>query len=225
MVRISEVQEPKDDSTEHLNLDNYNSDDFDEYLSNNMETTQPTITEAQFTTKQDPPAPPPVVTVPVQLEEQHPAKDLYERRRLLNQKRAFRRQRLANTQQEQQGDNYDFSNCDLRNVIDVGRDARNVIISRRKEREETEAYNPSSNYSIPAKASTALKKHKPASTCPQGKPRNPHHRETSQGGNRINKTLLRKCFMHPKSSHMIFECNSLLKALGAPLLKETLPII
>ena len=86
---------------ERLNLDDYNSDDFDEYLSDNMETTPPTITEAQATIKQDPPAPPPTVTVTVQLEEQHPGGDLYERRRLLNQKRAFRRQRLANSQQEQ----------------------------------------------------------------------------------------------------------------------------
>ena len=94
MVHISEVQEPKYDCTEHLNLDDYNSDDFDEYLSDNMETTPPTITEAQTTTKQDPPAPPLAVTVTVQMEEQHPA-DLYERRRLLNQKRVFKRQRLA----------------------------------------------------------------------------------------------------------------------------------
>jgi len=111
MVRISEVQEPKDDSTERLNLDDYNSDNFDEYLSDNIETTPPTITEAQATTKQDPPAPPTAVTVTVQLEERHLAKDLYERHRLLNQKRAFRRQRLANSQQKQQGDNYDYSNC------------------------------------------------------------------------------------------------------------------
>ena len=41
MVRISKVQEPKDDSTELLNLVDYNSDDFDEYLSDNMETTPP----------------------------------------------------------------------------------------------------------------------------------------------------------------------------------------
>ena len=131
MVRISEVQEPEGDSTERLNLDDYNSDDFDEYLSDNMETT-PTIIEAQATTKQDPLVPPPTVTVTVQLEEQLPAEDLYERRRLLNQKRAFRHQRLANSLQEQQGDNYDYSNCDLHSVINVGRDARNVIISRRK---------------------------------------------------------------------------------------------
>ena len=77
MVRISEVHEPEDDSTERLNLDDYNSDDFDEYFSDNMETTPPTVTEAQAATKQDPPAPPPVVTVTVQLEEQHTADDLY----------------------------------------------------------------------------------------------------------------------------------------------------
>ena len=34
MVRISEVHDLEDDSTERLNLDDYNSDDFDEYLSN-----------------------------------------------------------------------------------------------------------------------------------------------------------------------------------------------
>ena len=181
---------------ERLNLDDYNSDDFNEYLSDNMETTPPTITEAEVTTKEDlpTPPPPPAVTVTVQLDKQHPAEDLYERRRQLNQKRAFRRQRLANSLQEQQGDNYDYSNCDLRSVINVGRDARNIIISRRKEWREVEAYSPSSNYLIPPKASASFKKHKPAttSTRPQGKPRTPHHGESSQGGNMINKVLLRK---------------------------------
>ena len=149
-----------------------------------METTPPMVTEAQATTKQDSPAPPPAVTVTVQLEEKHPAEDHYECRRLLNQKKAFRHQRLANRQQEQQGDNYDYSNCDLRNVINIGRDARNVIISRRKECEEIEAYSPSSNYRIPPKASASFKKNKPVSTRPQGKPRTPHQGESSQGGNR-----------------------------------------
>ena len=109
MVRISE--EPEGDSTEHLNLDDYNSEDFDECLSDNIETTPPTIIEAQATTKEDLPAPPPpAVAVTIQLDEQYPTEDLHERRRQLNQKRAFRRQRLANTLQEQQGDNYDYSN-------------------------------------------------------------------------------------------------------------------
>ena len=42
MVHIAE--EPEGDTTERLNLDDYNSDDFDEYLSDNMKTTPPTIT-------------------------------------------------------------------------------------------------------------------------------------------------------------------------------------
>ena len=84
MVRISEVHEPEDVSTEHLNLDDYNSDDFDEYLSDNMKTTPPTVTESQPATKQDLPAPPPAVIVIAQLEEQHAAKDLKECHRLLN---------------------------------------------------------------------------------------------------------------------------------------------
>ena len=99
MVHISEVHELEDDSMERLNLDDYNSDDFNEYLSDNMETTPPTITEAQATTEEDlpaPPPPPPAVTVTVQLDKL-PAEDLYECRRQLNQKRAFRRQHLANT--------------------------------------------------------------------------------------------------------------------------------
>ena len=83
MVRIAE--EPEGDPTERLNLDDYNSDDFNEYRSDNIETT-PTITEAQVATKEDLPAPPthPAVTVTVQLDEQHPAEDLYERCRQLN---------------------------------------------------------------------------------------------------------------------------------------------
>jgi hypothetical protein len=108
-------------------------------------------------------------------------------------------------------------------VINIGPDACNVIISRRKEREEIEAYSPSSNYRIPAHASASFKKRKPASTLPQGKPHTQHYGETSLGGDKINKTLLRKCFMDPKSSHTIFESNSLRKALGAPLVKDTLP--
>ena len=100
MVRISEVHESESDPMERLNLDDYNSDDYDEYLSDNMKTTPPAVTETQAAIKQDLPAPPPAVTVTVQLEEQPAAENLYERRRLLNQKRAFRRQRIANCQLE-----------------------------------------------------------------------------------------------------------------------------
>ena len=96
MVRISELHELVDDLMERLNLDDYNSDDYDEYLSDNMETTPSAVTEVKTTIKQDPPAAPPAVKVTVQLEEEPVAEDLYERRRLLNQKRAFWHQRVAN---------------------------------------------------------------------------------------------------------------------------------
>ena len=41
MVRIFEVQDLCREILMRLNLDDYNSDDFDEYLSDNMETTPP----------------------------------------------------------------------------------------------------------------------------------------------------------------------------------------
>ena len=134
MVRISELHESDDDSMERLNLDDYNSYDYDDYLSYNMETTPSAVTEVKATMKKDPLAAPPAATVTVQLEEEPVADDLYECRCLLNQKRAFSRQRVANHRQEQQGNNYDYSNIDLCNVINIGRDARNVIISMKKER-------------------------------------------------------------------------------------------
>ena len=68
MVRISELHESDDDSMERLNLDDYNSDDYDEYLSDNMEATPTAITEVKTTIKQDPPLAPPAVTVTIQLE-------------------------------------------------------------------------------------------------------------------------------------------------------------
>ena len=110
-------------------------------------------------------------------------------------------------------------------MINIRRDARNVMISRKKEREEIEAYSPSSNYRILSHISGSFKKRKQASTTPQGNPRGQHRAEAPFGGDKINKMLQRKCFMHPKSSHTIFECNTLRKALGAPLVNESLPKI
>ena len=77
-------------------------------------------------------------------------------------------------------------------MINIGRDAHNVVISRKKEREEIEAYSPSSNYRIPVHISGSFKKRNQASTTPQGKSRGQHHAEALIGGDKINKTLLRK---------------------------------
>jgi len=56
MVRISELHESDNDSMERVNLDDYNSDDYDEYLFDNMEATPTAITKVKTTittTKQD----------------------------------------------------------------------------------------------------------------------------------------------------------------------------
>ena len=208
---------------ERINLDDYFSDDYDEYLSDNMESTPMVITEVKASIKQDPPLAPPHVTVTVQLEDKPVAEDFYKRRRVSNQKRAFRCQRVADRRQEQQGDNYDYSNSDLCNVINIGHDARNVIISRIKKREEIEACSPSSNYRIPKDRPGSSKKRKHVNADSQGGSREQHRAEAPPGGNRIDKMLQRKRWLHPKSSHTTFECNSLRKALGAPLMPNSLP--
>ena len=117
---------------ERVNLDDYHSNDFDKYLSDNMVTSPVAIMQIKASVNQDPPLAPPAITVTVQLESKPVAENLYERRCIQNKKWEFRRQRVANRRQEQQGDNYDYSNSDLRNMINIGRDARIVIISRKK---------------------------------------------------------------------------------------------
>ena len=77
MVRVSEFHELDDDSMECLNLDDYNSDDNDEYLSDNMESTLMAITEVKNGIKQDPLLAQPSVTVTIQLEDEPAAEDLY----------------------------------------------------------------------------------------------------------------------------------------------------
>lgn len=149
MVRISEIPDPEDDSLERVSLGDYNSDDFDEYHSDHMDSTPVAMTEIKTSFNQDPSLAPPSVTVTVKLEDEQEEMDLYKRRSILNQKRALRRKRATTHHQEHRGDSFDYSNSDLRNVINIGRDARNVIISRRQEREKVEAYCPTSNYHIP----------------------------------------------------------------------------
>ena len=50
---------------------------------------------------------------------------------------------------QQLGDSFDYSNNYLHNVINIGRNAKIVIINKREDHEEVEAYSPTSNYRIP----------------------------------------------------------------------------
>lgn len=62
--------------------------------------------------------------------------------KLANAKRTKHRRRTHHMDQQGEGNLHDSSTGNLRTIINIGRDACNVIITRQKEREEIEAYNP-----------------------------------------------------------------------------------
>ena len=102
-----------------------------------MDTSPVVTTEMKTTISHDPSPAPPSVTVTVKIEDEQEEVDLYEHRRIRNQMRAFWHQRETDYSHERHDDSFDYSNVDLRNVINIGCDARNVILSKRHEREET----------------------------------------------------------------------------------------
>ena len=55
---------------------------------------------------------------------------------------------ILKTEHHQQLD--DYSNCDLHNVINIGRNAKIVIINKREDHGEVQSYSSTSNYRIPA---------------------------------------------------------------------------
>jgi len=56
---------------------------------------------------------------------------------------------LKTEHHQQLCDLFDYSNSDLHNVINIGRNAKTVVINKREDHEEVEAYNPTANYRIP----------------------------------------------------------------------------
>jgi len=95
--------------------------DYDEFLSG------PETTEIAAATCENPP---PGITVTVHLD---------------NNPKMI----LKTEHQQQLGNSFNHSNNDLHNVINVGHNARTVIINKREDHEEVEAYSPISNYRIP----------------------------------------------------------------------------
>ena len=143
MVRLLEIEDD-DDSIERVNLDDYNSDDYKEYLSDEDMLNDPATAQMKTPDYRNPPPPPLAVMVIMKLEDDDREVEMV-CRRIRNQKQT---ERLHNRLQEDVGESHDYSNNDLRNVINIERDTRTVIISKRQEREEAEAYCPSSNYRI-----------------------------------------------------------------------------
>ena len=56
---------------------------------------------------------------------------------------------LKTEHHQQLGDSFDYSNSDLHNVINIGRNAKIVVINKREDHEEVEAYSLTPNYRIP----------------------------------------------------------------------------
>jgi hypothetical protein len=81
-------------------------------------------------------------------------------RRLINAKRAQRKDRAIKTNQQGSGNLHDYSMSDLGAIINAGRDARNVIIARQQERQEVEACGPT-RYQLPLDNLKTTRKHKP----------------------------------------------------------------
>ena len=98
----------------------YNSSDYDEFLYD-AEATRIVALNYEI------PLSPPGLTVTMHLDDKH-----NELKKIHNQKRGIRR-RLMPEHRQQLDDSFDYSNSDLRNIINIGRDARTVIINRRKE--------------------------------------------------------------------------------------------
>ena len=97
--------------------------DYDEFLS------EPEMSEAAASSYEIPPHQP-RITVTVHLE---------------NNPKMI----LKTEHHQQLSDSFDYSNSDLHNVINIGRNAKTVIFNKEEDHEEVEAYSPTSNYRIP----------------------------------------------------------------------------
>ena len=129
MAILSEPKNRKDNSAEQADLD------YDDFLHDEE--------AAEAALSYEIPPSPPGVTVTVHLNDKnHQLKEIYSQKKIT--KHSFISER-----RQQLGDSFDYSNSDLCNVINIGRNARTVIINRSKEHKEVEAYSPTSNYRLP----------------------------------------------------------------------------
>ena len=116
---------------------------------------------------------------------------------------------LKTEHHQQLGDSFDYSNSDLHNVINIGRNAKIVVINKREDHEEVEAYSPTSNYRIPDVYGYNPRKRRRDKVAPPSQPKQSTVDSTQQ-------KIHSKCFQHPKGKHSSFQCSTLRKASGAP---------
>ena len=144
----------------------------------------------------------PGITVTVHLDNKH-----NQPKKINSQKRNFN---LKTEHHQQLGDSFNYSNSDLHNVINIGRNAKIVIINKGEEHEEVEAYSPTSNYRLPDNYEYNSRKRSSDRSVPPPPPTKQSKIDSTQ------QKLHSKCFLHPKAKHSSFQCIILRKALGAP---------
>ena len=116
---------------------------------------------------------------------------------------------LKTEHHQQLGDSFDYSNSDLHNVINIGRNAKTIIINNGEDHEEVEAYSPTSNFKIPDNYRFNSWKRRRDKAAPPSQPKQLTIDSTHQ-------KIHSKCFLHPKGKHSSFQYIILHKALGAP---------
>jgi len=144
------------------------------------------------------PPPPPGITVTVHLDNN--AKKIQDQKRNIN---------LTIEHHQQLGDSFDYSYSDIHNVINIGHNAKIVIINKEEDHEEVEAYIPTSNYRLPDNYEYNSRKRRSDRAVP------PQPTKLSKIDSTHQKFHSR-CFLHPKGKHSSFQCIILRKALGAP---------
>jgi hypothetical protein len=137
-----------------------------------------------------------------------------ERSKIINAKHAKCRHCMVKIHQPGQSNLFDCSTSDLRTVINAGRDARNVIIAKRQEREEVKAYR-TTNYQISLNYLDTTRKRKP-----EVREQPTRRKKTLSSKERFEESLHKRCLWHPKSKHSTVKCQTLRRALGAPPLNE-----
>ena len=150
--------------------------DYDDFLS------EPEENEAT-TTSCEIPSPPPGITVTVHLDN--------------NPKRI-----LKTEHHQQLGDSFDYSNSDLHNVINFGRNAKTVIINKGEDHEEVEAYSPTSNYQLPENYEYNSRKQHSNIAVPPPQPTKQSMIDST------HQKLHSRCFLHPKGSTRVSNASS-----------------
>ena len=202
------IHQANDEDLEQVQLDDYNDDDYFFDDDDHKATTSNTANSTELSDQaQD-------TTETMKSEAEDDAQK--QCRKFKNARRAEQRQRVTQQHQRRyQSTNHSyFPTTELRNIINISRDAHNIIISRQQETAEVEAYSPT-NYHIPQDYLRSTRKHKQAThEAEMEHPAQGKQSYTLQ--ERFEKALHSFCPWHPNENHSAFVCRNLRKALGAP---------